>query len=115
MDRKEAKALIAELWQSGHKDEARALLRVARGISQEDRNLQFKIFNDALNDMGVQDPRLMVDAKRGMASFYIHGMSIVEFPRFLERFMRNLFENGTRKYKLDHIDRKDPMRVFIKL
>lgn len=90
-------------------------MRLARGVTQEDRDLQYKIFNDILNSMGVQDPRLLVDAKKGMASFYIHGMSIVEFPRFLERFMRTLIEDGTRKYKLDHIVRTDPMRVFIKL
>jgi len=116
MDRKEAKTLVAELWRAGHKDEARALVRLARGLSQDDRNLQFKIFNDILNDMGVADARLNVDAKKGMASFYVNGMSMVEFPRFLERFMRNLYENGTsHKYKLDHIDRRDPMQVFVKI
>ncbi len=115
MDRKEAKALIADLWKAGHKSEARAIMRLARGMNHDERNLQFKIFNDVLNDMGVREPRLDVDAKKSMASFFVHGMSIVEFPRFLERLMRNLYENGTRKYKLDHIDRRDPMRVYIKM
>lgn len=114
MNRKEAKALVADLWKSGHKAEAKALVRLARGVSEDDKDLQYKVFNDLLNDMGVSDPRLNIDSKKSLASFYVNGLSIVEFPRFLERFMRHLFENGTRKYKLDHIDRKDPMRVYIK-
>lgn len=114
MNRKEAKTLIADLWKAGLKDEARSVLRIARGVSQDDRNLQFKIFNDVLNDVGLQDPRLDIDAKKGQASFYVHNMSILEFPRFLERLMRKLAESGTRKYSLARIDRSDPMKVFIK-
>lgn len=118
VNNEEAKSLVRELWAAGHKDEARELvrLRLARTLSQDDRNLQYKIFNDILNDLGVSDPGLTVDAKKGVASFYVRGMSIVGFPGFLERLLRNLHESGTSdKYKLDHIDRKDPMRVFIRI
>jgi len=109
------KETIVELWKKGHRAEARELLRIAKSLSAEDRNLQFKIFDEILSDMGLTNPRLSIDAKRGVASFFVTGMSLIEFPRFLERLLRNLGERGTRDYKLDKVDRSDPMRVYIKI
>jgi len=111
----EVKKLATDLWHAGCKKEARALLRLARGVSADERDLQFRIFNQILDGLGMGETNLTVDQKSGLASFDVSDMSIVQFPKFLERLMRNLQTSGTRKYKLDHIDRKDPMRVYIKL
>lgn len=114
----EVKGLVRDLLKSGFKKEAKALLdqvRTAKGISNEERDLQFRIFNKVLNRLGRRETNLVIDMKKGVARFDVDNMGLIEFPRFLERLLQDLGEIGTRHYKLDRVDRKDPMRVYIKL
>lgn len=114
---KEIKELVADLWRSGFKKEAHSLARlhVAKGITNENRDLQYRIFSQVLSDLGAGDANLVIDMKKSVAQFDVKNMSLVQFPKFLERLLRGLNETGTKDYTLDHIDRKDPMRVFIKI
>lgn len=114
----ELKNLVKEMWKAGLKKEAKALaqIKVARGMSNDDRDLQFRIFNKVLSNLGVGDQsNLFIDMKKSQAVFDVSDMGLTEFPRFLERLLRQLAEIGTKDYKLDRVDRKDPTRVYIKI
>jgi len=111
----ELKESIRDLWKSGLKKEARELYRIAKSLTDDDRNLQERIFSSVLSSFNLSNPRLFIDQKKGIASFIASDMTLTGFPRFLERLLSRLNDEGTRKYELDHIDRTDPMRVYIKM
>lgn len=112
----ETKTLIADLWKAGFKKEARAVFHMARkGVSGKEMELQMRIFSRVLDSLGIREPDLRMEPNTGLISFEASDMGIVEFPRFLERLLLRLNDEGTRKYKLDHVNRTDPMRVFIQL
>lgn len=113
----EEKDLLRKLWARGQKDLVRQLVasyKESKALPKEEAQDQFRIFSSVLGDIGLQGTSIKVDAKKGVVSFVVKGVSIVEFPRFISRVLSRLNDEGTREYKLDHVERKDPMRVFIR-
>ena len=111
----EIKESIRSLWESGLKKEARELYRIAKSLTDEERDLQTRIFSSVLSSLGLSSHKLFIDQKKGLASFETSDMTLTGFPRFLERLLSRLNDEGTRTYELDHVDRSDPMKVYIKM
>jgi len=112
---KEIKESIRSLWESGLRSEAKELYRIAKSMTEEERDLQERIFLNVLASLGVNNPRLFVDKAKGLVSFVYEDATLTGFPKFLEKFLLRLNNEGTKDYELDHIDRSDPMRVYIKM
>ena len=107
MKHDEAKEVVRALWKQGHKEEARALFKIATGMNSETQELQNHFFQKALSTMGVDSSSLSLDPQKRIMSFDVSGMDpFVELPRFVERFLRSLNRVGNTSYKLARLRRQ---------
>lgn len=100
----EIKQTIKELWKAGLKKEAKALLRIARGMTNDEQRRHINIFADALHDQGLgPEAHLQVDPKTKIVTFQADGFSLVQFPEFLDRLLQTVNQSGN--YKLRDVKR----------
>jgi hypothetical protein len=111
---KEAKKLSQELLQAGHKLEAYEVMRLAKSLSNEERDRQEGIVRNTLDDIRVPYKQLNVDSDTALISFSLPNMSVLGFDDFCLRLLRRLCIKGNKIYELDHIERKTPMKMYIK-
>ena len=111
---KEAKKLGQELMQAGHKKEAYEMLRMAKSLSNEERERQEGIVKSTLTDIRVPFTQLNVDSDTALISFSLPNMSVLGFDDFCLRLLRRLCINGNKVYETDHIERKTPLKMYIK-
>lgn len=99
--------IVVDLLRHGLVAEAETLVEAASGMSSDTQAQQMRFFSRALSQAGggIDETTLNLDPKKGIMSFQADGMSVIKFPRFLERFLHTLNRVGNKTYSLARVRR----------
>lgn len=110
--------VIVDLLRQGLVVEAGVLVDAAVGMSSGNQSQQIRFFEKALASVGggVDETTLKLDMKKRVMSFTMGAMSIIRFPRFIERLLHTLNRVGNTTYSPGRVHRgSDRMRVEINI
>lgn len=110
--------VIVDLLKQGLVTEAEILVDAATGMSSDNQSQQVRFFEKALSIAGggVDETTLKLDMKKRVMSFTMSAMSIIRFPRFIERLLHTLNRIGNTTYSPGRVHRgNDRMRVEINI
>lgn len=110
--------VVIDLLKRGFVAEAEVLVDAATGMAEENQARQTRFFEKALSMAGggVDETTLKLDSKKRVMSFTMGSMSIIRFPRFIERLLRTLNTVGNTPYSLGPVHRgSDRMKIEINI